>query len=620
VNLLASAPAYAPFRAFTMPIDQLVVCLLVLVMVALFIWERIPPDYVSVGVMLFLFLVPISGAPLLSLKGAEGDAVLGSIFANNGLLTVMFMFILGAALEKTGWVSVMGGWFEKLAGSTEKRILCVMATLAVFKSAFLNNTTMVVVFLPMVIGLCRRHGMAPSRFLIPLSYFAITGGLCTMIGTSTNLIVNGVVAQKGMRPFSIFEITPLGVCLAAVTLIYLLLVGRKLLPDRPSLAALIDADEGREFITAAIIGDDSPLVGKCLAETPLHKNRKMRVLEVRRAGNRVETPLKQLLFEAGDRLILSSHMSGLVEMDAIAGLELAAKRDLGLSYPRTEKAVIVEGMIGPRSSFAGHSLSELNFRQQYGVIILALHRQGVNVRENFENVRLEFGDTVLMEGSPERLNEMFEEQGFINLSQSKPKKERRDRAWVSALALVLVIVAGATEVVPFQWASLAAVLLVALGRCIEPDEIYQAVDWRIITMILGTLALGLALDKTGAARTIVEAFTHATNGWSAPVICSLLLLLTIIFTELLSNNAVAALLTPLAIELGSAMHVDPRPFVVAVMIGASVGFAIPAGYQTHMLVYGPGGYRFADFVRVGLMLDILLWIVASLLIPLLWKF
>ncbi len=593
----------------------------------MFVWEKISADVVSMATLFLLLVVPFDGHAILS----PGDktqqaAILGSIFGNNAILTVSFMFIIGAAVERTGLVEVLGHWFERIAGGGPRRTLLALGVLSITTSAFLNNTTVVVVFIPMVLGLCRRTGLVPSRFLIPLSYFAIAGGMCTMIGTSTNLVVNGILKQKGLHAFSMFEITPLGVVLAAGALVFIVLFAHRLLPERPCLAALIDSESSHEFLLAAIVGADSPLVDKKLVASPLGAMKKLRLIEVRRSGNRVETPLNELVFEAGDRVILKCHLSGVRGTSDVETIEASVKAELGLTYVHTEKAVLREGLIGPHSTLIGRSLVEINFRQHYGVLIVAMHRNGENQMDNFARTRLEVGDTLLLEGSKDRMSELFSSRDFISLSEIQPARRpvpsapdyRADRSWVALLALALVVVLGAFDALPFEWVALGAALLVIGGGCLKKDEIYAAIEWRIIVMILGTLGLGIAMDRSGAAATIVHGLMAVVGDWDKRLIVSALLLLTIVFTELLSNNAVAALLTPLAIQLGADLGCDPRPFIVAVMIGASIGFAIPAGYQTHMLVYSAGGYRFSDFVRIGVVLDVLCWVLGSIAIPIIW--
>lgn len=607
-----------------MPPDQLFVCTLVGVTVAMFIWEKISPDIVSMCAFFLLLVVPFNGhAILLPADKAQRAGIMAGIFGNNAILTVAFMFIVGTALEKTGLAESFGRWFEKIAGRTERQAMLALAAVTIGLHFFITNTTVVLVFIPVVMGLCRRTGMLPSRFLIPLSYFAIAGGMLTMVGTSTNMVVNGIVKQKGLHPFTMFEITGLGSVLAVGTVAYLLLFGRKLLPNRVCLATLIDSEAEREFLTAAIVSEASPLVGRALSETSFAKRRDMRVIEVRRSGNRVAVPLNELRFNPGDRVILKSRLSGVRGLNDVEGIDMAAKSEFGLSYVQTEKAVLVEGMLGPKSKLVGKTLRDVGFRQHFGIIILAIHRKGANLRESFESLKLEVGDTLLFEGSAERMEELFRDSDVLNLSETKAPKPtyRRKRAWVALLGLALVMILGSRDnFIPFEWVALGAALLVTLGGCLESDEVYQAIDWRILIMILGTLALGEALDRTGASKTIVHGLMSVIGTWDRRLILSAVLLLTIIFTELLSNNAVAALLAPFAIQLGNDMGVDPRPFIVAVMIGASIGFAIPAGYQTHMMVYSAGGYRFSDFIRAGVPLDALCWILGSIFIPVFFPF
>lgn len=586
----------------------------------LFIWEKLPMEIVSLGALLLLMIVPFDGHPILMPENkTEQITILGSIFGNNAVLVVSFMFIVGAAVERTGLVEDLGHWFERLAGRGERRILLSLGVLTIVSSAFLNNTTVVVVFIPMLIGLCKRINLPPSRYLIPLSFFAICGGMCTIIGTSTNLVVNGIVRQRGLEPFAIFDIAPLGIVFSIATITFLLFFGRKLLPDRPSLAALINVDDSREFLTAALVSADSPLLGKTIGETPLAKMRDSHIIEMRRSGNRITTPLKQVRFEAGDRIIFKSHLSGVVDINALKGIEMASKAEMGLSYVQTEQALLMEGMLGRQSKLVGHSLTEQNLRQQYGVIILAVHRQGVNLRENFEDEKLEIGDTLLLEGSAERMRQLFEERDLINLTQPKAQTYRRSRAWIAMLALLMVIVLGCFgNFIPFEWVAMSAALLVTATGCLKTDEAYRSIDWNVITMILGTLALGIAMDTTGAATTIVHGMMSVIGDWDPRLILSALLLLSIILTEVLSNTAVAALVTPLAFGLAGDLGCNWEPFIIAVMAGASIGFAIPAGYQTHMLVFGPGGYRFSDFCRAGIPLDLIMWVLGSICIPLFW--
>ena len=600
--------------------EQAIVCILLVVVFTAFVREWFPPDLVAMGAFVLLMVTGI-------LTVDEAMAV----FSNPAPIIVACMFILSAALERTGTIEALGGWFEKAAGSKEKRILIVLMLVVAPLSAFVNNTPVVVVFLPIVLALSRKHDLVASRFLIPLSYAAIVGGTCTIIGTSTNLIAAGITertAEKSSDPrledfeaFGMFEVSRLGIVFVAVTFFYMLFIGRKLLPDRITLSTLFESEEGKEFLTVAVVGEESPMVGKTIGETRLSKIREFRIIEVSRGGARLVAPLNEIEFEAGDQLLVKSRVSGVIDAGATAGLEIGGEAELGLERLRTDSAVLMEGIIGPGSSLVGQSLKELNFRQRFGVLILAVHRRGVNLRERFENVKLAFGDTLLVEGPVDRMNRLFQERDFINLSRPKERPVRRSKVPFAIGALLLFMILGSFKVAPLIVLALAAALLTLFTRCVEPSEAYEAVEWKVIFMIFGMLGMGLALEKTQVAEGVAEWATSIAGDHGPFVMISIIYLLAAVLTELVSNNAVAALLTPIAIKVALALgpEVDPRPFVIAVMFGASASFSTPIGYQTNTYVYGAGGYKFADFARVGIPLAVILWIVASFLIPLMWR-
>ena len=502
--------------------------------------------------------------------------------------------------------------------------MVLMLVVAVM-SAFVNNTPVVVVFLPIVLALARKHNLIASRLLIPLSYAAIVGGTCTIIGTSTNLIAAGIAEETGdkrLEEFGMFEMSRLGVVFVGITFVYMLLVGRKLLPQRMTLSALFEAEEGKEFLTVAVISEGSPLTGKRISETRLSKIREFRIIEVSRGAERLEMPLNEVVFEAGDQLLVKSRVEGVIDAGETTGLKIGGASELGLESLRTDSAVLMEGIIGPGSSLLGQSLKALNFRQRFGVLILAVHRRGENLRESFENVKLAFGDTLLVEGGVDRMNRLFQERDFINLSRPKGRPVRRSKVPFAIGAIVLFMVLGALKVAPLIVLALAAVLFTMFTRCIEPNEAYQAVEWKVIFMIFGMLGMGMALESTGVVAALSNWVKDGVAGGYGPVVMiSVIYLLAAVLTELVSNNAVAALLTPVAIGVAGALgpDIDPRPFVIAVMFGASASFSTPIGYQTNTYVYGAGGYRFSDFARAGIPLAVLLWLVASFLIPLMWN-
>ncbi|SHJ16231.1 Di-and tricarboxylate transporter [Rubritalea squalenifaciens DSM 18772] len=581
-------------------------------------------EWLSAELVALVALVACVFAGVLSVKPGETNNAL-LVFAHPAPITVACMFILSAALERTGVIESLGVWFEKVAGSSPMRMLVMLMLIVVGLSGFVNNTPVVVVFMPIIMGICRRKNYKASRFLIPLSYAAVAGGTMTIIGTSTNLVAAGI-ASKSMTPFTMFEITPMGLIFAGITMVYMLTLGRKLLPDRVTLAALIDSDTGREFITHAFVKEGSPLAGKLFPDTEISKLKKARVLEVVRDGERLRCPLPEVKFEVGDEIIFKGVIEGLMGISDTEGIDIRGNEKFGLGDIRTESAVLMEGILGPESSLAGKNLKELNFRQRFGVIILAVHRRGRNLREKFEDERLAFGDTLLVQGPRERMRRLFQQKDFINLSEPKHQVLRTRKAPIVLAALGLFVIMGALggnfgiPQLPTVQLALASALLVLVTRCLDPHEAFQSIEWKVIFMICGMLGLGMAMDQSGLAANIAKCTVGVIGHDNPYLMLSVFYLLSAILTELISNNAVAALLTPLGMYVASQMGVDARPFVVAVMFGASASFSTPIGYQTNTFVYGAGGYKFGDFFRVGFPLAVILWLTASLVIPILWPF
>ena len=548
------------------------------------------------------------------------------VFSHPAPITVACMFILSASLERTGVIEALGNWFESVAGNTPLRMLLVMMALVALLSGFVNNTPVVVVFMPIVIAICRRREFTASKFLIPLSYAAIVGGTMTIIGTSTNLIAVGIAEKNDIEGLGMFSITPLGIIFVATTFIYMMTIGRKLLPTRLTLATLIQNQNSREFITHAFVKKGSELDGINFKNSSLANLRKARVLEVLRDSRQIHQPLDEIVFEAGDEVVFKGQLEGVMDISETEGIDVRGNAGRGLEDVRTESALLMEGVIGPESTMTGKSLKELRFRQRFGVLILAVHRRGRSLQERFEDEKLAFGDTLLVQGPSDKMYNLFQRRDFINLSEPEDTIHRPRKSPIAIGALLLFMICGAISgrmgipEVPIVQLALTSAMIVLITRCVQPQEAYRAIEWRVIFMIFGMLGLGMAIDQSGLARLVATGMTQGLGIENPWIMLSLVYLLAAILTEVVSNNAVAVLLTPLAIIIAETLGVNPIPFIIAVMFGSSASFSTPIGYQTNTFIYSAGGYKFGDFFRAGFPLAVILWLISSFLIPMIWPF
>ncbi|MEX2577823.1 MAG: SLC13 family permease [Verrucomicrobiales bacterium] len=602
------------------------VYLILAVTVVAFFREWGPPDVVALaamGAVLVTGILPLSDVVV---DGVVVERGLLTVFSNGAPITIASMFVLSAGLERTGTIDAMGRFFSKVAGKSELRVLLVMMTMVAVLSAFVNNTPIVVVFLPIVLAHARAVNLRASKLLIPLSFASILGGTCTLVGSSTTLIIDGVAQEYGQEPFGMFEMTKLGIIYAVVGFVYLLFVGRKLLPSRSSLAELIDPDITREVLTQFQVEPGSPLAGKTLVDTLLKTYPQAQVLEVRRRGRSLDTPLDELIVHEKDRLLLTVHGQGFKQLREDGGVRFEGQDELNLTQLETRDLKMLEGIVGPNSRMVGKTLKEIGFRRNFGINVLAIHRQGTNLKKDFNTVKLAFGDTLFMEGPPDAFARLQKEKDFVSISDTPEPTVHKKKVWIG-VGIALAFVLGAS----FRWLDIPALAILAalamiLTRCVTAQQAYEAVQWNIVFLIFGMLALGLAMDQSGAAQQLVNGIMALTGDFSPFVILAIVYLMSSVLTELISNNAVAALLTPIIVGLAGKisyageMGVDPRPFIVALIFGCSASFATPIGYQTNTYVYGAGGYRFTDFPRVGVPLNLLLWIVASVLIPVFWPF
>lgn len=555
----------------------------------------------------------LAGAALMLVLGILPGAEVGKVLSNSAPWTIAAMFILVGALVRTGALD----WVTQAAlRHIETRpvvTLGVMALVILTMSAFVNNTPIVVVFIPVMMQLAKQLSVSPSKLLIPLSYLTIFGGTITLIGTSTNLLVDGVAREKGMAHFGIFEISGLGVVAALIGLGYLALFGRYLLPDRDSMSALLNDRSKMKFFTEVAVPEGSALIGRNVEDVEIFKTDRIRVIDVLRGDISLRRNLSEVTLEAGDRVVLRTPMSEVLGLQSRKEVILVDK----LSSVQT---TTVEVLITPGCQMIGRTLGSMRLRRRYGVYPLAVHRRNQNIGRQLDDLMVQVGDTLLLEGTAGDIQRLSADMDMVDVSRPSDRAYRRGHAPIVIGVMAAVVGLSALDLAPILHLALIGVALVLVTGCIDADEALENVDGRLMALIFGMLGVGAGLEHSGAVEMIVAAITPLLQGLPPYLLVLAIYGLVSILTEIVSNNAIAVIMTPIVIGLGTALGIDPRGLVVAVMFGASASFATPIGYQTNTLVYGPGGYRFTDFLRVGLPLNVLMMAVISALIPIFFPF
>ncbi|MGB5865702.1 MAG: SLC13 family permease [Sulfitobacter sp.] len=572
-----------------------------------------------VAAMFIMFLRETLPTEVVALAGAASLLALGllpyddarMVLANSAPWTIAAMFIVMGALVRTGALAVLTAMAERYARTNPKLAVVGVIISVMGASAVMNNTPVVVVMIPVVVQLSKTLGTKASKLLIPLSYAAIMGGSLTLIGTSTNLLVDGVARSQGMEPFGIFEILPIGLVVCAWGLFYMATIGRHLLPERDSMAGMLSDRSKMKFFAEAVIPGESNLIGREVLDVKLFKRDGVRLVDVVRGDASLRRNLKDVVLQTGDRVVLRTQMAELLSLQATPEL----KRVDQVSAVET---TTVEVLITPGCKMIGRSLGALRLRRRYGVYPLAVHRRNQNIGRQLDDLVVRVGDTLLLEGAAEDINRLSVDMDMVDVSTPSQRAYRRGHAPIAIGALIAIVTLAALNVAPILLLAVIAVAVVLVTGCIDADEAFSFVDGRLLALIFSMLCVGAALQHTGAVQLIVDAISPTLGTLPPAGVIFCVFLLTTILTEIVSNNAVAVIMTPIAISLAAALGMDPRALVVAVMIAASCAFATPIGYQTNTLVYGPGGYKFTDFMRVGIPLNLSMSIIASVFIPLIW--
>ena len=588
------------FFEFSQTGSAILTLTVVAIMFILFLRETFPTEVVAItgaALMLGLGLLPYE------------DAL--QVLSNPAPWTIAAMFIIMGALVRTGALEAFTGQADRIAQTNPALAIVLLMTFVVLSSAIVSNTPVVVVMIPVFVQLAKTMGIASSKMLIPLSYAAILGGTLTLIGTSTNLLVDGVARAQGLAGFTIFEVTPLGIILVIWGMIYLRFVAPMLLPDRESMTDLLSDRSRMKFFTEAVIPPESNLIGREVTGVQLFKREGVRLIDVIRGDRSLRRNLQGVELAVGDRVVLRTQITELLSLQRNKEL----KRVDQVSAVET---TTVEALIAPGCKMIGRSLGSMRLRRRFAVYPLAVHRRNQNIGGQLDDLIVKVGDTLLLEGAPADIQRLSIEMEMVDVSKPSARAFRRSHAPLVIAALIGLVTLAALGVAPIFLLSILAVSFVLITRCIDAEEAFSFVDGRLLALIFSMLAIGAALEASGAVALIVNAIAPALGNLPPFLIIWAIYLLTSVLTELVSNNAVAVVVTPIAIGLATALGIDPRPLVVAVMVAASASFATPIGYQTNMLVYGPGGYKFTDFMRVGIPLNRSIGVLASAVIPILW--
>lgn len=592
-----------------MTFDMLLVLCLLVAAVVLFATERLPVDLVALSVMAILLLSGII---------TPEDGLAG--FSNVATVTVAAMFVLSAGLFKSGAINFVGAHLATLGKHSVWLALVVMMIGIGAVSAFINNTAAVAIFLPIVLGVARETKVSPSKLLMPLSFASMFGGVCTLIGTSTNLLVSTIAVRYGEPAFKMFEFTQFGLMLFGVGLLYMITIGVRLIPERRTSEELTKNYGMGHYLTEIILTPESQSVGKSLRETPLVEDLDIDIIDVYRNG----VPLRPLslgtILQPHDMLRVRCDVEKIKQLQEREGIQLKSETKYWDQALKSDEAALVEAVIAPNSVLEGKTLTQTRFHHNFGATVLAIRHRGEIMHENLEGTILRAGDALLIRIKDDNLEQLKQDRAFVIVSEVGLPEFRRSKILPSLAIISGVVLTAAFNILPIVVSAIVGCVLLVMSGCLTLEEAYKSIEWKVILLLAGVLTLGIALEKTGVALLISNVLIVTVGAWGPVAVVSALFFVTLMLTNVMSNAATAAMLAPIAIGIAESLALSPRPFLMAVTFAASLSFMTPVGYQTNTLIYGPGQYKFADFLRVGTPLNLIFWIVATFGIPYFWPF
>ena len=576
--------------------------------VVLFATEKLRVDVIALMVLLTLALTGLI-TPEQAFSGFSSPAV----------ITVWAVYIVSGALFKTGVTDIIGEWIARIAGNSEPRLIAVIMLACGTMSAFMNNIGATAVMLPAVVGISRKSGVPLSRLLIPLSFASLMGGNMTQIGTPPNILASSILNERGLPSFSFFDFTPMGIIVFTTGILYMVFIGRHLLPARKNVEDH-QVEILREYVTELRVLPESTLADKPLAQLDLVDNYDINILGIireRRKLNRIEgtTTIRR-----EDTLIVSGDAQSLMGVVEKLGLEIEADAQFKLSDLGSDSVQIFEATLMPRSSISGKSLKQINFRDRYNLTVLAIWRHGEVLVKRLGDVRLQIGDSLLLKGQRQRISDFRQSNPFIVLEPLQVERQRREKIPVMLGIMALVLILATFTGLHISTALVIGSLLSFLTGVHSMEEAYEAIEWRSVFLIAGMLPLGIAMETTGTAQYLANNIVNFAGAFGTIAVLAGIYILAGLITEPMSNAAATVLMVPLGIDIALKLGVNPQTFVLAIVIGASTSFLTPVGHQANVLVMGPGGYRFGDYTRVGWLLNVFILVVTMIFLPILWPF
>lgn len=582
---------------------------LLLIALILFATERVPIDIVS---LILVLLLVVTG----TLSAAEAFAG----FGNDIVITIAGLFILTGGLAKTGVIDAVGRRLQGLAGDSEFRMAGMVMIVAALCAAFMKNTTTTAIFLPVVLGIAVRKNIHPSKLLMPLAFGAILGGTCTLIGTSTNLAVSGAMTRYGLAPYSMFELTRVGVPIVLIGMLYMLIVGLRLLPNREGDGSLTEQYHVRQYMSEVLVLEGSRMIGKRLAEAPLSDELDLTVVGILRGEKSYRiAPNPDEEIEAGDLLLVQGRIDDILRVKGEAGIEIKADFELSDTVLESPDATVelFEAMIPRSSDFNRQNLKRLKFQERYQLVVLAINRHGINLLSKMSKVKLRFGDVLLLQGRREHAEQLAADSQILLLEEISNRQARPAKKSWALVAFGIFLALSITHLVPLSIAVLSGVLVLLTSRAVRPPEIYEMIEWRLIVLIACMMSFGQAMEGTHADQYLADLIVRATGHYGPLAVLAGFFVMTVALTQPMSNQAAALVMLPIAVKTALLLGLNPRAFAVTVTYAASCSFLTPLE-PACVLIYTPGRYRFLDFVKVGSVLTVAVFAIVIWLVPIFW--